>query len=137
MFKRLDKDSSGGLSWDEILNGFTKEFGAELAPHVVEKMKACFDEHATSEGWFSSKSLSIKVFSRFYAEVLFRHFDRNNDGKLQLAEMEEALAFLVKADDKDGTKPPIVVAYPPQFTDETGEVHLPIQWFWAFFSAMD
>ena len=136
MFKLLDKDSSGGLSWNEILNGFTKEFATDLSPSVVEKMKACFDTHATSD-WLGRKSLSIKVFSRYYAEVLFLHFDRNDDGKLQLAEVEEALAFLVKADGKDGAKPPVVVAYPPEFTDEKGEVHLPIQWFWSFFSAMD
>ena len=54
-----------------------------------------------------------QVFSRFYAEVLFKHFDVDNSGTLQLAEVEEALKHLVKPN-ADGTKtmPPVACAPP-------------------------
>ena len=45
MFKQLDKDESGTLSWEELVEGFTKHFAVDkLAPHVLEKMKEAFDK---------------------------------------------------------------------------------------------
>ena len=42
------------------------------------------------------KVLSIKLFSRFYAEVLYRHFDADNNGGLSADEAKAALKFLTK-----------------------------------------
>ena len=42
------------------------------------------------------KVLSIKLFSRFYAEVLYRHFDADNNGGLSANEAKAALKFLTK-----------------------------------------
>ena len=135
MFKRMDKDSSGGLTMDELLKGFEKELKSKLAPHVVQKMREAFDKVATDDA-AGGKSLKVNHFSRYYCEVLFRHFDKNNDNVLQLAEVSEALKFMVKPN-ASGVQVAPIVAYPPEFTDASGEVALPIQWFWATFSAMD
>lgn len=136
LFKILDKDASSGLSMDELTSGFCKELQVTaLAPHVIAKMQESFDKAATADAG-GAKSLKANVFSRFYCEVLFRHFDKNNDNFLQLAEVEAALAFLSKTMQNDANAK-LVVAYPPEFTTASGEVHLPVQWFWTTFSAME
>ena len=140
MFKKLDTDRSGSLDFEELTIGFTKEFNvAALAPHVMRQMRACFEMAATADKDFiktGTMSLKINVFSRFYCEVLFRHFDADDSGDLQLAEVAAALKFLTKPNEKGEQITP-VIAYPPEFTDANGEVHLPISWFWAYFSSMD
>ena len=56
--------------------------------------------------------------------------------RLELAEVQKALKHMVKPG-ADGEQATPVVAFPPEFTTESGEVHLPMRWFWATFSAMD
>ena len=56
--------------------------------------------------------------------------------RLELAEVQKALKHMVKPG-ADGEQATPVVAFPPEFTTESGEVHLPISWFWATFSSMD
>ena len=135
-FHKLDTDKNGSLSMDELKTGFAKEFKVDaLAPHVLAKIDEMFEKHATenSEG---KKELPQKVFSRFYCEVLFRHFDKDNSNTLELEEVQNALKHMVKPN-ADGVQVMPIVAYPPEFTTESGEVHLPLTWFWATFSAME
>ena len=135
-FHKLDTDKNGSLSMDELKTGFAKEFKVDaLAPHVLAKIDEMFEKHATenSEG---KKELPQKVFSRFYCEVLFRHFDKDNSNTLELEEVQNALKHMVKRN-ADGVQVMPIVAYPPEFTTESGEVHLPLTWFWATFSAME
>ena len=128
-FKQMDVNSSGGLTLEELKAGLAREFGVdELAPHVLEAMEYQFLVHADDRE-DGVKVLTAKVFSRYFCEVLFRHFDKNNNGVLELAEVHEALKFLVKPDE-DGNQLVPVVAFPPEFCDEDGEVKLPITWFW-------
>ena len=56
--------------------------------------------------------------------------------RLELAEVQKALKHMVKPG-ADGEQATPVVAFPPEFTTESGEVHLPMRRFWATFSAMD
>ena len=137
LYKTMDKNNSGGLSLAELKAGFARELtpGASLAPHVIAKLEEEFAKRATQEAG-GGKALMPTVFSRFYCEMLFRHFDKDNNGTLELAEVSEALKYLVKPN-ADGVKVAPVVAYPPEFTTASGEVHLPIQWFWAHFSSME
>lgn len=141
LWKRLDVDKDGYLSIDEILTGFQKEFGEVLLPRVVESMTALFDAHSIEVpgflGFNKRRYLETRVFSRFYAEVLFQHFDRNANGTLQLAEVQEALRFLVKPDGTTGEAVLPVIAYPPEFMQPGGEVLLPFKWFWTTFKAME
>jgi len=134
LYKTMDKDCNGGLSLDELKKGFAKDLGSELAPHVLACIEALFEAHAEDPG-DGTKVITTKQFSRFYCEVLFAHFDKDQSGTLELDEFQAALGFLVKPD-ADGTKCLPVVPYPPEFTKESGEVNLPKGWFWQFFKAM-
>ena len=127
-FKKLDADNSGGVDLDELKTGLAKEFGVdELAPHVIAAMEEKYNLHAEEKD--GKKVLTAKVFGRYFCEVMFRHFDKDNSGTLELAEVQEALKFLVKPD-ADGNKVAPIIAFPPELTTESGEVHLPISWFW-------
>ena len=57
---------------------------------------------------------------------------------LQRHEAEAALAYLVRPA-ADGTCRALpAIAYPPEYADAaTGDVRLPVSWFWALFSAME
>ena len=77
-------------------------------------------------------SLKPNVFSRFYCEVLFHHFDANCNGMLELKEISRALAYLRKP----GAEAP-VVAFPSQFAEGSGETRLDLKAFWALFASMD
>jgi hypothetical protein len=134
MFSKLDKDSSGGICLDELIMGFQKDFGGAepLTPHVLSSLERMFEAHATADEGGESKSIKANVFSRVYAQALFAHFDKSNDGRLQLAEVQNALAHLVKRN-ADGQRAPPAIAYPAEFTDANGEVHLPFAWFWTIF----
>jgi len=136
LFKTLDKDNSGGLSMQEVVAGFAKEFGvSQLAPHVTAAMKAMIDEHGTITNG-DEKVVTTSKFSRFYAEVLFKHFDKDNNGTLELGEVERALKHIVKPN-AAGERVAPTIAFPPQYYDDAGEIHLPMQWFWATFTAME
>ena len=90
-------------------------------------MEEKYNLHAEEKD--GKKVLTAKVFGRYFCEVMFRHFDKDNSGTLELAEVQEALKFLVKPD-ADGNKVAPIIAFPPELTTESGEVHLPISWFW-------
>ena len=137
LYKTMDKNNSGGLSLAELKAGFTRELtpGASLAPHVIAKLEEEFAKRATQEAG-GGKALMPTVFSRFYCEMLFRHFDKDNSNTLELEEVQNALKHMVKPN-ADGVQVMPIVAYPPEFTTESGEVHLPLTWFWATFSAME
>ena len=90
MFKKLDANSDGSLTLEELNAGFEREFG-ELKPHAKEAIPLIFEAHATVDDVLG-KALKINVFNRFYAEVLFKHFDTDNNGTLQAEEATQVLA---------------------------------------------
>lgn len=130
LFKSLDADGDGRLTLQELMAGFETEFG-ELTAHAKEAIPAIFEARAEADETHG-KSLKINVFSRFYAEILFRHFDTNHDGALQLEEAHEALKFMTKP----GAQP-AAVAFPAEAYTESGELRLPMSWFWSIYQAMD
>jgi len=134
-YKMMDSDNNGSISKEELMAGFKSELGEAPAQHVVEWIDTNFEKHGTDIG-NGTKELSIKVFMRFYAGVLFAHFDKDNSGTLELAEVQKALAFLVKPD-AAGEKTAPVVSFPAEFQQAGGEVSLPFAWFWATFKSMD
>ena len=94
-----------------------------------------FEAKASDEA--VGKALKINVFSRFYAEILFKHFDASNTGTLQLAEAETALKWLLKP--KHGTlgeAQQLAVALPPG-VPQGGPASLPFAWFWVHYQAME
>ena len=90
MFKKYDTDDDGRLSLDELIAGFQTELKVgSLAPHVMDKLKECFEKVATAGDDGGAKAIERKHFARFYAEIMFRHFDKDNSGTLELAEVQE------------------------------------------------
>ena len=78
IFKTWDTDQDGGLALDELHAGFHGLFGDSFAPHAKEAVSALFEAHATADAG-RGKQLKIGVFNRFFAEILFKHFDTNNE----------------------------------------------------------
>ena len=141
-FHKLDKDNDNCVTLEELQTGFEKEFESRggLMPHAKEAIKELFEAHAAvigEPGLFSSgqKALKPGSFNRFYAEILFRHFDANNNGYLELNEAENALRFLCK-NKSDGSKAdPVNVVYPVDAYVE-GELRLPKSWFFSMYRGL-
>ena len=156
MFKKLDKDNSGILSKEELIKGFEHEFQG-LSDRVKAGLEQAYEEHASGEE--DNRGLSIKVFGRFYCEMLFLHFDvrpaptpllapaqptlppisasqADNSRTLELNEFQNALAHLIKPN-ADGTRTIPTIPYPPEYQGDNGQVHLPFKWFLRFFYSMD
>lgn len=83
-FSRLDKDTDNRVTLAELQLGFEREFKSGLTKHAKEAIVALFEAHAKEDG-SGSKSLKPGSFNRFYAEILFRHFDANNNGFLEVS----------------------------------------------------
>ena len=134
MFKKLDANGDKVVTLAELQAGFEEEFAARsgggLAAHAKARIPEIFDEHATDDE-ARGKVLKIGIFSRFYAEVLFSHFDTSNNGSLQMDEAQRALKFLLKPDEAANE---IAIAYP---CDPDGEMKLPFSWFWVNYQAME
>ena len=134
MFKKLDANGDRVLTRAELESGFTKEFG-QPAPHVVEAIPKMFDAHASHDEKLGKIVLRVGDFSRFYAELLFKHFDADNNGTLQREEAQAALRFLTKQP-SGGAAPEVVLALPAS-AEEGGKIHLPFSWFWDQYRAME
>jgi len=136
LFTTLDVDNRGALSMDEVKAGFAKHFKVDkLAPHVLAKIDEIFEKVAKVDDK-GEHVLGKGSFQRFYCEVLFRHFDADDSGTLELDEFQKALAHMVKPN-ADGSKTMPAIAFPPETRTESGEVHLPVAWFWKMFSSME
>jgi len=132
-FAKLDKDKDNRVTLTELQSGFEKEFKGQLRPHAKDAIVELFEAHAKEDA--VGKSLKPGSFNRFYAEILFRHFDANNNGTLQLEEAQEALKFLYPT--KDGAKPDVNVAFPDSAKTESGEFALPKGWFFMTYQAVE
>ena len=131
MFKKMDTNQDGLLSLAELQAGFASEFG-DLSPAAKDAIPTLFEQRAKADDK-GEKALKIGVFNRFYAQILFTHFDANGDGVLQLEEAQAALKWLTKPS-ADGN---VAVAFPPDAYTESGELALPFGWFWGVYSAME
>lgn len=131
-FHRLDLDSDHRVSLEELQGGFDKEV-KDLKPHAKEAITTLFEAHtqAADDG---KKYLKPGSFNRFYAEILFKHFDANDNGYLELEEAQEALRFLTKK--KEGEEKPAVHAAFPADAYVEGELRLPKAWFFKMYRSM-
>lgn len=136
-FSKLDKNKDNRVSLAELQSGFEAEFKGQLPEHAKAAIVELFEAHAVQEeGMLSGgKSLAPAAFNRFYAEILFRRFDANDNGVLELSEATEALKFLKKT--KDGVKPDVTVGFPKDFYDDKGDLKLPKRWFFQMYQGME
>ena len=75
-----------------------------------------------------SRLLPATVFSRFYAQVLFSHFDCNNNGTLQLDEATKAdMRAFTAAQIRNTALPTILVTHDPRDAEamDARRFHLP------------
>ena len=72
-----------------------------LRPHAKQAVATLFEKHATNEA--SGKGLKIGKFNRFYGEILFRPFDANDNGTLQ---MEYSVRHRMRASKRDFSRLP-------------------------------
>jgi hypothetical protein len=141
-FTKLDRNKDNRVSLEELQAGFEREFKGSLREHAKQEIATLFEAHAQAEGGWgpmgsASKTLKPGSFNRFYAEVLFKHFDANNNGYLELAEAEEALRFLRPNKADGGGKDDVHVAFPTSAYTESGELRLPKAWFFALYQSME
>ena len=135
LFKKLDADGDGKLTLQELTNGFEREFKGKLAAHAKEAIPTLFEKHCKADA-SGVQHLGRQLFNRFYAEILFKTFDADNNGWLSLQEAQTALQYL-RRKPQDGSKPEVSVAYPADAYTPEGELRLPKAWFLQVYKSMD
>ena len=97
-FEYLDENKDGVLSYEELLKGYSKIYGSELeAEKVVEKIFTLIDMDGSNQIEYSefvtfARNISTE-FSREQLKEAFRLFDKDNNGKINKAEINELLVY--------------------------------------------
>ena len=97
-FEYLDENKDGVLSYEELLKGYSKIYGSELeAEKVVEKIFTLIDMDGSNQIEYSefvtfARNISTE-FSREQLKEAFRLFDKDNNGKINKAEINELLIY--------------------------------------------
>lgn len=100
LFAEYDANGDGVVSEEELTSSLEKAF-PDMKAWAREHIPLQFKKYATGE----PACLDKQGFTKVYAAFLFRYFDENGDGALQVSECEAALKYLA---DKD-----TAVACPP------------------------
>ena len=132
LFDRLDVDPDGKVDFDEWASGIAKEF-PNLPEYAQAEVPRQFEKHALTrtQGGIVWKYLDKPHFSKMYAAFLFRNFDADNNGYLDVHEAEKALAYL------SGGTQPVAIAFDPFMADKSNNdvrIHKPT--FWAMYKKM-
>jgi len=93
LFTEYDANSDGTISEQELTDSLVKAF-PDMKPWAREHIPLQFAKYATGE----PKGLDLPGFTKCYAAFLFRYFDENGDGSLQVSECEAALKYLAGTD---------------------------------------
>ena len=134
VFQKFDEDKDGKLTLEEITIGFDREFKTKLPAHARDAIPELFEKHAKADG-AGPKQLGRQLFSRFYAEILFKVFDADNNGWLSLAEAQNALQYLLPKG-TGGSDSAVNVAFPADAYTPEGELRLQKAWFYQVFKSM-
>ena len=121
LFSEFDANKDGVISEGELSTALANAF-PEMPTWAKEHLPHQFGKYATGDG--DSRGLDEPAFTKVYAAFLFRNFDANGDGALQVDECEAALKFL--ADGK-----PTAVAVPEGKDGVVTKLD-----FWLMFKAM-
>ena len=119
LFGEYDTNGDGVISEVELTSSLEKAF-PDMKPWAREHIPLQFQKYATGD----PAGLDKPAFTKVYAAFLFRYFDDNGDGHLQVSECEAALKFLAGKD--------TAVACPPG--DAAGIISKLD--FWLMFKAM-
>ena len=93
LFGEYDTNGDGVISEVELTSSLEKAF-PDMKPWAREHIPLQFQKYATGD----PAGLDKPAFTKVYAAFLFRYFDDNGDGHLQVSECEAALKFLAGKD---------------------------------------
>ena len=93
LFAEFDADGNGLISEQELSDSLAKAF-PDMKPWARDHIPLQFAKYASGE----PKGLDKPAFTKLYAAFLFRYFDENGDGSLQVSECEAALKYLAGKD---------------------------------------
>ena len=128
LFDRWDLDHDGRLTLEEWKKALKKEF-PNLPQYAKDEVPRIFAKYAqtVSEGGIDWQFVDKFHFSKLYAAFLFRNFDADNNGYLDVHECEKALEYLTEGR-------PIAVALRPEWSEVTVKIGKPA--FWAMYKQM-
>lgn len=128
LFDRLDVDGDGRLFLDEWTTGILTEF-PNLPEYARKEVPGYFAKYATTtlQGGLSLTYLDKSHFSKMYAAFLFRNFDADNNGYLDVYEAEKALGYLAEGRD-------VKIGLHPSWKEGDVRIYKPA--FWAMYKTM-
>ena len=102
-FKVLDKDNDGVLSKEELLQGYQKFYGLEVAYKIVEKIFENADIDGSGEidysEWIVATIDKTKLLSDEKLRAAFSLFDKDEGGTISAKEVQEVLCSGQDIDD--------------------------------------
>eukprot|EP00475_Leptophrys_vorax_P030938 TRINITY_DN4668_c0_g2_i1.p1 TRINITY_DN4668_c0_g2~~TRINITY_DN4668_c0_g2_i1.p1 ORF type:complete len:487 (-),score=78.41 TRINITY_DN4668_c0_g2_i1:262-1722(-) len=94
MFKEMDKDGSGSITYDELREGM-RRLGSPIPPeHLQAIMEAADQDHSGTIDYTEFITATMQMNSVEKEEHIwaaFRHFDKDGSGTITVKELREAL----------------------------------------------
>jgi hypothetical protein len=84
LFKKYDTDGTGSMSFEELSKALCEEFPS-MPEYAREHLPVGFKQYAGSNG-----ELDLNGFMKMHAAFLFRNFDVDANGVLELSEVRQA-----------------------------------------------
>ena len=103
-FEALDTNNNGSLTHDELLVGFTQQMGPAAAQVEVDRIMSSVDMDANGAidytEFIAATINKTKLLTKERLKTAFDHFDKNQSGFINLAEIKTLLDQGKKIDDK-------------------------------------
>lgn len=100
----LDVNSDGKLSREEVLIGFRKTMGDDLAEAEVDKLFKAADTDNSGEidysEWIAATINKKKILTNEKLEYVFKLFDKDGNGSIDTQEVREMLGVGKNVDQK-------------------------------------
>lgn len=93
IFKYLDRDNDGVLSFDELVEGYTGVYSRSIAENIVDDIFLKIDMNHSGRLEYNEfvtyAMLSRKIVQENKLKAAFQMFDMNADGRISLEETKE------------------------------------------------
>eukprot|EP00316_Scyphosphaera_apsteinii_P024121 CAMPEP_0119326586 /NCGR_PEP_ID=MMETSP1333-20130426/68726_1 /TAXON_ID=418940 /ORGANISM="Scyphosphaera apsteinii, Strain RCC1455" /LENGTH=322 /DNA_ID=CAMNT_0007334925 /DNA_START=57 /DNA_END=1025 /DNA_ORIENTATION=- len=91
LFRKFDSSGDERLTLEEMSSAL-QEFFPKLPQYSVDGMPALFDEYSCE--CVKAPGLTLQLFNQMYNIFLFKYFDKNDNGTLDMNETSKALEFM-------------------------------------------